>query len=97
MYYTTGLNREQLADLVSEVHGHIHKDTRKCGRPPVLGLFKSVVATLWYLRRNRAQVEIAELYNASQSTISRRIAAPDSSAGKDPERLPAYAGGPPRR
>jgi hypothetical protein len=41
----------------------------------VLGLFKSVVATLWYLRRNRAQVEIAELYNASQSTISRRIAA----------------------
>jgi hypothetical protein len=41
--------------------------------PPILGLFKSVVVTLTYLRRNRAQAEIAEAFGVSQSTISRAV------------------------
>jgi hypothetical protein len=41
--------------------------------PPILGLFKSVVITLTYLRRNRVQTELAETYGVSQPTISRAI------------------------
>ncbi len=40
----------------------------------MLGLFRSVVVTLSYLRRNHVQQELTEFYNASQSTISRTIA-----------------------
>ena len=36
-------------------------------------LYKSVVVTLTYLRRNRVQVDLAETFNVSQSTISRAI------------------------
>ena len=43
--------------------------------PPVLGLFKSVVVTLTYLRRNRVQAEIAETYGVSQPTVSRAVSA----------------------
>jgi hypothetical protein len=43
--------------------------------PPCLGLFKSVIATLSYLRHNRTQAEIGESLGVSQSTISRAIAA----------------------
>jgi hypothetical protein len=45
------------------------------GWPSILGLFRSVVVTLTYLRRNRVQAEIAESFAVSQSTISRAIAA----------------------
>jgi hypothetical protein len=41
--------------------------------PPVLGLFKSVVVTLTYLRRNRVQAEIAETFGVSQPTVSRAV------------------------
>ncbi|GGK43397.1 hypothetical protein GCM10010124_40200 [Pilimelia terevasa] len=41
--------------------------------PPCLGLFKSVVITLTYLRRNRIQCELAETFGVSQSTVSRAI------------------------
>ena len=41
--------------------------------PPILGLFKSVVVALTYMRRNRVQAELAETYDVSQSTISRAI------------------------
>lgn len=41
--------------------------------PPVLGLYRAVVVTLTYLRRNRVQAEIAEAYAVSQPTISRAI------------------------
>jgi DDE superfamily endonuclease len=73
VHHTTGLTREQLVDLVATIDQFLKKKDKKAGRPPVIGLFKSVVALLWYLRRNRAQVEIAELLGVSQSTVSRRI------------------------
>jgi hypothetical protein len=47
MYHTTGLTREQLVDLVATVHQFLEKEDKKSGRPPVIGLFKSVVAVLW--------------------------------------------------
>lgn len=41
--------------------------------PPVLGLYRCVVVTLSYLRRNRVQAELAETHGVSQPTISRAI------------------------
>ena len=51
------------------------RDGEKITWPPILGLFKSVVVTLTYLRRNRVQADIGEAFNVSQSTISRAIQA----------------------
>ena len=50
--------------------------------PPCLGLFKSVQVTLTYLRRNRVQVDLAETFGVSQSTISRAVAAMTTLLGK---------------
>ncbi|WP_347351343.1 transposase family protein [Intrasporangium sp.] len=73
MYHTTGLTKEQIVDVCAM----IHRDTdsaQKCW-PPILGLYKSVVITLTYLRRNRVQVELGETYDVSQPTVSRAIGA----------------------
>ena len=43
--------------------------------PPVLGLRKSLMITLTYLRRNRVQAEIAGDFGVSQPTVSRAISA----------------------
>ena len=53
----------------------IHAQTSGAKKPwsPKLGLFKSIVVTLTYLRRNRVQMELAETYDVSQPTISRVI------------------------
>src|SRR5215213_5328086 len=55
----------------------IHRDAPESEHkwPPLLGLYKSVVVTLAYLRRNRMQAELAETYGGSQPTISRAISA----------------------
>jgi DDE superfamily endonuclease len=74
MYYTTGFSREQITDLCAAIHSEV-ADDQKPTWPPMLGLFKCVVVTLTYLRRNRVQQELAETYEVSQSTISRAIAA----------------------
>ena len=74
MYYTTGFTTEQITDLCATVY----RDTeagKNATWPPILGLFRSVVVTLTYLRRNRVQHELAETYGVSQSTISRAITA----------------------
>ena len=71
MYHTTGLTREQILDLCTA----IHSDTidQKSPWPPILGMYKSVVVALTYMRRNRVQAELAETYGVSQPTISRAI------------------------
>jgi hypothetical protein len=71
MYHTTGLTRDRIVDLCAM----IHENTRGAEQPwpPILGLFKSVVVALTYMRRNRVQMELAETYEVSQSTISRAI------------------------
>ncbi len=42
-------------------------------RGTLFGLYRSVVVTLTYLRRNRIQAGIAEAFDVSQPTISRAI------------------------
>jgi hypothetical protein len=74
MYHTTGLTPEEIPDLCALIW-QAAAETGKADWPPSLGLYKSVVVTLSYLRRNRAQAEIAESFGVSQPTISRAITA----------------------
>jgi hypothetical protein len=62
----------------------IHKEAVEDGQawPPILGLYRSVIVALTYMRRNRVQVELAETYGVSQSTISRAISAITPLLGK---------------
>lgn len=73
MYHTTGLTRERILALCALIHNATLGQSRDW--PPILGLVDSVVVALTYLRRNRVQVELAETYGVSQSTISRAITA----------------------
>jgi DDE superfamily endonuclease len=73
MYHTTGFSRERIADLCAMIHTETIGE--KHPWPPILGLFKSVVVALTYMRRNRVQAELAETYDVSQSTISRAVTA----------------------
>jgi len=72
MYHTTGLRHDQILDLAVRVRRHCDTIPGHSW-PPSLGLFRSLVVVLSYLRRNRAQVELAESCGVSQSTISRAI------------------------
>lgn len=72
MYHTTGLAREQIVEVCALVYHGTTSGERAW--PPILGLFKSVIVNLTYLRRNRVQAELAETYEVSQPTISRAIA-----------------------
>lgn len=73
MYHTTGLTRDRILDLCALIHDATLGQRRDW--PPILGLVDSVVVALTYMRRNRVQVELAETYGVSQSTISRAITA----------------------
>ena len=72
MYYTTGFTKDEIADLCTMVSA-TEMEPGINHWPPVLGLFKSVVVTLTYLRRNHVQAELAEYFGVSQPTISRAI------------------------
>ncbi len=80
MYYTTGFSRDEIVDLCELIHAVPVAD--RDSWPPILGLYKAVVITLTYMRRNRIQWELAETYEVSQSTISRAIAALTPLLGK---------------
>ncbi len=71
MYSTTGFSRESIVDLCVMIHAEATADKRPW--PPILGLHKSVIVALTYMRRNRVQAELAETYGVSQPTISRAI------------------------
>ena len=74
MYYTTGFDREEIIDLCIRINS-AERGTVARNWPPCLGLFKSVAATLTYMRHNRTQAEIGESFGTSQPTISRAISA----------------------
>jgi hypothetical protein len=74
MYHTTGFDDEEITDLCIRIVA-VRRDGRLPGWPPILGLFKSVVATLTYMRHNRTQAEIGESLGVSQPTVSRAISA----------------------
>lgn len=72
MYATTGFTKDEITELCVLIHANeVNCDIKPW--PPSLGLFKSVVIALTYMRRNRAQEELAETYTTSQPTISRAI------------------------
>ncbi|MEI2775928.1 MAG: transposase family protein [Tetrasphaera sp.] len=74
MYSTTGFTTTQIDRLVLLI-----RDLQNAGYslayPPSLGLRKSIIITLTYLRRNHTQDDLADRYATSQPTISRTIAA----------------------
>jgi hypothetical protein len=71
LYHTTGFRKAEILDLCEMIYKEVAVDERTW--PPILGLYKSVVVALIYMRRNRVQAEIAETYEVSQSTISRAV------------------------
>ncbi|MFV2124437.1 transposase family protein [Micromonospora sp. LOL_013] len=73
MYHTTGFTTDQIRDLCALVRAEC-QDLSTEPWPPVLGLYRAVVA-LTYMRRNRVQAEIAEAHGVSQPTISRAVTA----------------------
>ena len=73
MYYTTGFSQEDIVDLCVMICAE--RGDGKRPWPPILGLYKSVVIALTYMRRNRVQAELAETFGVSQPTISRAVCA----------------------
>jgi hypothetical protein len=74
VYHTTGFDRDDIVELCVLIHAARSGQEDDWSWPPVLGLFKSVVVTLTYFRRNHVQQELAEYHGVSQSTISRAVA-----------------------
>ena len=70
MYHTTGFAEDEIIDLCALVYAN-EENCDIDPWPPSLGLYKSVVIALTYMRRNRVQQELAETYETSQPTISR--------------------------
>jgi hypothetical protein len=73
MYHTTGFSREDIVDLCVMICADCKGGKQPW--PPILGLHKSVVVALTYMRRNRIQAELAETFGVSRSTISRAVSA----------------------
>jgi hypothetical protein len=72
MYHTTGFTHEELVDICVRICA-IEREPDSPNWPRCLGLLNSVTATLAYVRHNRTQAEIGEMFGVSQSTISRAI------------------------
>jgi hypothetical protein len=66
--FTTGFTKDEIVDLCVLVHS-AELEPNVNHWPPILGLFKSVVVALTYLRRNRVQAELAEYFGVSQADI----------------------------
>jgi DDE superfamily endonuclease/Helix-turn-helix of DDE superfamily endonuclease len=73
MRHSTGLTTEQIKVLYDWVETEFSETEKPAAVPPVLGLYKSMIIALIYLRTNRTQAEIAESLGLSQPTISRAI------------------------
>jgi len=71
VYHTTGFTRDEVTEIAAMINAAELEPG--ISWPPILGLFRSVVVTLTYMRRNRAQAEIGEDFGVSQPTISRAI------------------------
>ncbi len=70
--HTTGFEHEEIIDLCIRIN-FAERGTGASKWPPCFGLFKSVMATLTYMRHNRTEAEIGESLGVSQPTISRAI------------------------
>ena len=56
MHHTTGFDREEIIDLCIRINS-VQPGAGSPIWPPCLGLFKSVVAALTYMRHNRTQAK----------------------------------------
>lgn len=72
MYHTTGCTTDQIDFICGRLAALILGGT-VIEYPPSLGLHRSVVIALTYLKTNRREAELAEDHGTSQSTISRAI------------------------
>ena len=68
---TTGLNVDQLDELVARCDGLLGEWDKGRGRPRALNFFNAVVVTVALLRKNLAQAAAGDFLNISQPTISR--------------------------
>lgn len=68
----TGLDDEQLTELVARVHAACGGEFVSRGRPHVLGLFRSVVMVVSLMRKNITQDFAGAVFGVSQPTVSRR-------------------------
>ena len=68
----TGLNHEQLTELVSRVHAVRGGGFGSRGRQYALGLFGSVALVVCLMRTNITQAFAGAIFGVSQSTVSRR-------------------------
>ena len=69
MYHTTGFTKDDIVDLCVIIHAAEPKPGINHW-PPILGLFKSVVVALTYMRRNRVQEELAEAQISGEGCAS---------------------------
>ena len=72
MYFTTGLEWDQIVDLCIRITALDIPEGEK-NWPSSLGLTNSVIAALHYKRHNTPQAAIGEWFRVSQPTISRAI------------------------
>jgi hypothetical protein len=68
----TGLDVEQLTELVARVHGACGDQFVSRGRPIALGLFRSVAMVVCLMRKNVTQEFAGAVFGVSQATVSRR-------------------------
>ncbi len=68
----TGLNNEQLTELVTRVHAVRGGGFASRGRPYALGLFGSVALVVCLMRKNITQAFAGAIFGVSQPTVSRR-------------------------
>ena len=68
----TGLNNEQLTDLVARLHELCGDKFVSTGPPLALGLFRSVALVVCLMRKNVTQDFAGAVFGVSQSTVSRR-------------------------
>jgi hypothetical protein len=72
MYHTTGCSLEQIDNICARIAALV-MGGEEIKYPPSLGLRRSVVIALTYLKTNCRAAELAEDHGTSQSTISRAI------------------------
>ena len=67
MHHTTGFSCDEVIDLCVLINS-AEREPDFLKWPSILGLFKSVAATLSYMRRNRVQQELAETHKEAYSS-----------------------------
>ena len=68
----TGLNDEQLTDLVARLYELCGDKFVSAGPPLALGLFRSVALVVCLIRKNVTQDFAGAVFGVSQATVSRR-------------------------